>query len=94
AESYAAGQLVAIRGREFALVERVAEQVRDEIAWPSQLEGLAVRIGGRFAALRYVSPGEIVAEIPAGLVGETADVVVITGPQSESAPVSLRLAAQ
>ena len=92
AESFAAGQLVAIRGREFALVERVAEQVRDEIAWPSQLDGIAVRIGGRFAALRYVSPEEIVAEIPAGLSGDTVDLVVITGPQSESVPVSLKLA--
>jgi hypothetical protein len=93
-EAVRPGQLILVEGREFGIEETVVDQINPEIAWPSQAGGLSVRIGDRYAPVRYVSPNAIIVEMPEGVAAGEAELTVITGPSTHSAPVALKLAVQ
>lgn len=59
---------------------------------PTSLDGVRVTIGGRDAFLSYVSPTQINAQVPDGLVGEV-DLIVSTETAGPGDPVKVRVAA-
>lgn len=65
------------------------EVERGEEERPTQLAGVSVRVGDRFAELRKVSATEIVARWPEGLEGAEAAVSVVAGAGVTSEPLSL-----
>ncbi len=85
------GQRVVIKGTDLAPVTAVAQEWFDGAPKPTQLGGISVRIGDRFAGLWSVSPGEIVTELPSGLTGESVKISVLAGAGMESEAISLRL---
>jgi len=85
------GRQLSITGTDLAAGEVIAERPSEDLPWPTQLGGIAVRIGDRFAPIQRVSPTEIVVEIPQGLTGDEAEVVVISGPVSQSKTLSIKL---
>ena len=90
--SYRAGQRLLLRGSDLAPVERDApEPPFEDAGRPTQLAGISVRFGDRWAPVWYVSHGEIVVEVPAGLEVDNAEVVVVAGPGIESKPVTVPL---
>lgn len=86
------GQGFLIRGNDLACTNALGEPMFDGAPMPAQLGGVSVRIGDRWARLIAVSPAEIAAEVPGGLSGSTAELVVITGTGMQSRPVTVRLA--
>lgn len=69
------------------LAER--EVVRGDENQPTQLDGISVRVGGRFAELYKVAPEEIVARWPDELRASEAAVSVVAGGSVASEPLSL-----
>jgi hypothetical protein len=59
----------------------------------TQMGGVSVRVGDRFAPLLQVSPAEIRAAVPAGLAPGVAEVTVLAGAGVRSAPVNVELPA-
>jgi hypothetical protein len=55
---------------------------------PTSLEGTKVTIGGRAAALAYVSPTQVNAQVPSG-VGNGTRQVTVTSAAGSSAPVEI-----
>lgn len=87
---FAPGSIISIFGGD------VAEQTAaaSAIPLPTQLGGVSVRIGNQLAPLYFVSAGQINAMIPFELAaGSNADVQVIAGNESESATITIPLAA-
>jgi hypothetical protein len=82
------GSLVEIYGTNLAIASCAAAQ-----PWPSQLSCSPTRVsvGGRDAALLYVSPGQINAQIPSDLAPGTVTLTVFQGV-SQSNTISLTLA--
>jgi len=58
---------------------------------PSNLSGVSVTIGGAPAFLDFISPSQINAQAPSGLIPGQQDLVV-TGPNGSSAPYSVTVA--
>jgi hypothetical protein len=81
------GKAIVISGSDLSAVEAEAGGV-------TQMGGVSVRVGGRFAPLATVAPAEIRAAIPAGLPAGQAEVTVVAGPGVRSAPVMVELPAR
>jgi uncharacterized protein (TIGR03437 family) len=64
---------------------------RQQAGGVTQMGGVSVRVGDRFAPLLEVSPGGIRAAIPAGLPAGPVEVTVVAGPgvRSKSAVVEV-----
>ena len=78
------GSGIVISGSDLAGVEAQGDGA-------TQLGGVSVRVGDRFAPLLAVSPGEIRAGIPAGIPPGRAEVTVIASPAARSEPVTVEL---
>ncbi len=63
----------------------------DTPALPTSLNGTDVRIGGRQAALFFVSPNQINAQVPYETAAGDAQVFVVRGGDTFSAPTTLRV---
>ena len=85
APHYAPGSIISIFGQDLA--EQIAHPERTPL--PTQLAGISVLVGNRLAPLFFVSPGQINAMIPFETTGNSVDVSVIAGPNSQSALVTL-----
>jgi len=92
--SFRAKQMISITGWDLAAATAASQPWEEGGSRPTQLGGASVRIGDRWARLFAVTPEEIVAIIPDGLEGESAELRVVTGTGVESAPVEIRLAVQ
>ena len=77
ATSFASGGFISIFGSDFALGDNFVS----DFPVPTQLGGVSVRVGDRFAPLFYAGAGQINAMIPYEVVG-SADVQVIVGDDS------------
>ena len=85
APHYAPGSIISIFGVDLA--EQIAQP--DRLPLPTQLAGVSVLVGNRLAPLFFVSPGQINAMLPFETTGDSVDVSVIAGPNSQSAPMTL-----
>ncbi len=90
--AYRAGQRISIVGSELSAVEVISASFIEGAPPPTQVAGVSVRVGDRFAPVVSVSPGEIIAFMPTGLSGDKAEVVVQCGPAVGSKPVVVDLA--
>ncbi len=86
---FAPGSMISIFGQDLA----EATSTADRTPLPTQLAGVSVQVGDRWAPLYYVSPTQINAMIPFETSGATAAVTVVTGRQTASAAVTLTLGA-
>jgi uncharacterized protein (TIGR03437 family) len=88
---FAPGSMISIFGQDMAEGTAAA----DRIPLPTQLAGVSVQVGDRWAPLYYVSPGQINAMIPFETSGTTAAVTVVTetGRQPAGPAVTLTLGA-
>ena len=84
----APGSIVSIFGDELALSTEVAS----ESPLPRMLAGVTVSVGGIDAPLYFVSPGQINAQIPFEVSGDSAPLVVVT-PAGRSPERTLDLVA-
>ncbi len=84
----APGSIISLYGTDLAPAVAVAER----LPLPTQLAGVSVRIGDRFAPLYFVSPGQINAMVPFEVSGNVR-VQVIAGNASTSAQVNVNLSA-
>lgn len=84
----AAGAIVSIFGSNLATAVRAATT----IPLPFELDGTRVTFAGRAAALFFVSPGQINAQIPWGVAVGTAQIVVTTA-RGSSVAVSVTIVA-
>src|ERR1041384_6972056 len=76
-ETIAPGSWIEIYGSNLAPVTRpwqTSDFTGD--AAPTSLDGVSVTINGRRAFLSYISPGQVNAQVPAGLSASPAQVVV------------------
>jgi hypothetical protein len=87
-----AGQRISLVGSELATVEAAGVAVIAGTPLPTQVAGVSVRIGDRFASIVSVAPGEVVAIVPEGLSGDKVEVAVLSGPAVSSKPISIDLA--
>lgn len=87
APHYAPGSIISLFGND------LAEQLGgpDRTPLPTQLAGVSVLVGNRLASLFFVSTGQINAMIPFETVGNSVNVSVVAGANSQSAPVTLQL---
>lgn len=90
--TYRAGQRISIFGSELAAVEAAGVAVIAGTPLPTQVAGVSVRVGERFAQVVSVSPGEIIAIMPEGLSGDKVEVTVLSGPAVGSKPVAVDFA--
>jgi hypothetical protein len=88
------GRRYVIRGSDLAPGEAAPAPEFEGAPAPAQVEGMAVRVGGRFVPLVSVKAEELMFDLPAGAVTEAgeAKVAVVAGTLMESAPVTVRLA--
>jgi len=86
------GAIISIYGTNLAGATSDAGGV-DIPALPTGLNGTDVRIGGRLAALFFVSPNQINAQVPYETPVGDAQVFVVRGGDNFSAPATLRVGA-
>lgn len=84
------GAIISIYGTNLAGTTSDASGV-DTPALPTSLNGADVRIGGRQAALFFVSPNQINAQVPYETAAGDAQVFVVRGGDTFSAPTTLRV---
>lgn len=84
------GSILSIYGTDLTGTTSDASGV-DVPALPTSLNGTDVRIGGRQAALFFVSPGQINAQVPYETAAGDVQVFVVRGGDSFSAPYTLRV---
>ena len=87
APHYAPGSIISLFGNDLA--EQIAHPERTPL--PTQLAGVSVLVGNRLAPLFFVSAGQINAMIPFETVGNSVNVSVVAGSNSQSTPVTLQL---
>ena len=63
----------------------------NELAYPTSLGGVSVKIGDRLAPLQFVSPTQINALLPYEVTGSSVPLTVITGPNASGNTVTLNL---
>ncbi|MFN7920588.1 MAG: matrixin family metalloprotease [Bryobacteraceae bacterium] len=85
------GRTFVIRGQDLACRFFAAEPAYEGAPWPTQLDGVSVKVGARFARVLSVAPDQIVAEVPDGVSGPSAELAVLTGTGMQSPPVSVRV---
>jgi uncharacterized protein (TIGR03437 family) len=85
--AYAPGQIISIAGSDFT----VSDFTADPGALPTQAGSVSVTIGDRFALLVSVSSTQLVVQIPYEATGDSADLTVITGTSSRTAPIKVPL---
>ena len=87
APHYAPGSIISLFGND------LAEQLGgpDRTPLPTQLAWVSVLVGNRLAPLFFVSNGQINAMIPFETVGNSVNVSVVAGANSQSTPVTLQL---
>lgn len=84
---YRSGQRIRITGTDLAPIAAESSPWAPGAPLPTQISGVSVRIGDRFAELVSVSPGELDAIVPAGVEGEAVKISVVSGPAIESEPI-------
>lgn len=90
-DSHRAGARIRITGADLAIAPSDGSPWTPGAPFPTQLSGVSVRLGERFAELVSVSPGEIVAIVPPGVEGDSVKLSVVSGPAVESAPFTLAI---
>jgi hypothetical protein len=88
---YRAGQRIRISGAGLAAGAAESKPWIAGAPYPTQINGVSVRIGGRFAELVSLSPDEIVAIIPEGAAGPSIKLAVVSGPAVESSPLLVEI---
>jgi uncharacterized protein (TIGR03437 family) len=86
---FAPGTVIAIFGQDLA----GATATFDRAPLPTQLAGVSVQVGDRWAPLYFVSPNQIVAMIPFETSGSSVAVTVVAEGRTSSAATMLTLGA-
>ncbi|MBI4465795.1 MAG: matrixin family metalloprotease, partial [Acidobacteria bacterium] len=86
----APGAIVSIFGADLAF-GRGANGFEQAVAkpLPTNMGGVSVRLGNRYAPLYSVSPGQINAMVPFELTGSSAQLTVVTGPNASGNTVTV-----
>jgi hypothetical protein len=90
-ETLRAGRRYKIQGTDLAASETEASPEFEGAPAPSQLNGIVVRVAGRFVPLVSAKPEELVFELPAAAGSGEAKLLVASGTSMESNIVTVRL---
>ncbi len=93
-ETLRSGRRYLLRGADFSVGQSVAPVEFEGAPPPTQLEGVALRLGDRFLPIVSINPAEMLFELPGGTVDAAAEgrLVLVTGSSIQSNPLPVIVA--
>ena len=94
ADTLRPGRHYTLRGSELSPADSAPAPEFDGAPMPTQVNGIAVRLAGRFVPIVSAKPAQLVFEVPTGVVWDAGDrkLAVVAGTLMESNPVTVKLA--